>query len=487
MRSLALILCLLGVGVTYAASTWPITPSEVSFTQPGIIGNTNDWSRISVNPLLMRNAMRLPVMGVDPWLVNGPNSATATNLKSQIDMAKTNGWTGLGYRLVIVTDGWQATNRGPAGTVTWDTNKFPLGMKELCDYGHSNGCLVGIYTEPAITTSAGFPGTTNTMMDASNIVAWGFDYVQFDNPMFPRDTDNDEIQIALRTQFISYLQAMAATNGGRSIVIRGTGNSTGNKWDTHGLNIELITPAVYGDFVGATNIVWMWEQFKSNFHNDQSYSASVGPGHIINSIGFIEDFTLLYGLKVAFSFASYFAISPSQLLWNLFTVPGTYPTTDRIMTNALFIAINQDPLVCPPVCVKSNQYYSVWVRPLVNNCAAVWAINWSTNVTATNAFFTLNDIGMSGRVPVYAQDVWFGTNCTISAGWTNNLAPYESTLFWCSYQAVLPGLTLNGPIVLSNPTNITATAGTATLPVNPSGFISLTNNGKLVKIPYYEP
>ncbi len=39
----------------------------------------------------------------------------------------------------------------------------------------------------------------------------------------------------------------------------------------------------------------------------------------------------------------------------------------------------------------------------------------------------------------------------------------------------------------SSTTSGTATAGAATLPANPAGFINVTINGTPVKVPYYNP
>jgi hypothetical protein len=41
--------------------------------------------------------------------------------------------------------------------------------------------------------------------------------------------------------------------------------------------------------------------------------------------------------------------------------------------------------------------------------------------------------------------------------------------------------------LLNNTSSATATAGSATLPANPAGFMNVTINGQPFKVPYYNP
>ena len=41
--------------------------------------------------------------------------------------------------------------------------------------------------------------------------------------------------------------------------------------------------------------------------------------------------------------------------------------------------------------------------------------------------------------------------------------------------------------MLNNTSSTTATAGSATLPANPAGFMNVTIDGKPYKVPYYNP
>src|SRR5262249_13935797 len=59
-------------------------------------------------------------------------------------------------------------------------SKFP-DMKALCDYVHSRGLKIGIYSSPGPRTCAGYVGTyQHEDQDAQSYADWGFDYVKYD-------------------------------------------------------------------------------------------------------------------------------------------------------------------------------------------------------------------------------------------------------------------------------------------------------------------
>jgi alpha-galactosidase len=87
----------------------------------------------------------------------------------------------LGYRYIIIDDGWASHQRDHSGNLTADPIKFPSGMKSLGDYIHSKGLKFGLYTSVGRQTCEGSPGSYGyEKQDMEKFAEWGVDYVKID-------------------------------------------------------------------------------------------------------------------------------------------------------------------------------------------------------------------------------------------------------------------------------------------------------------------
>jgi len=88
----------------------------------------------------------------------------------------------VGYRYIVLDDGWMTMARDPkTGDLVADPKKFPHGMKALSDYVHSKGLKFGLYNCAGTKTCAGFPGTRGyEYQDARLYASWDVDYLKFD-------------------------------------------------------------------------------------------------------------------------------------------------------------------------------------------------------------------------------------------------------------------------------------------------------------------
>jgi len=102
----------------------------------------------------------------------------------------TNGMRELGYNYVLLDDCWGG-GRDAHGNITADTSRFPSGtLKELADYVHSKGMLLGLYTDVGVYTCRDKrPGSWGHYeQDAYTWANWGIDYVKMDycnRPPYP--------------------------------------------------------------------------------------------------------------------------------------------------------------------------------------------------------------------------------------------------------------------------------------------------------------
>ena len=121
--------------------------------------------------------VRTPPMRWNSWnkfagRVNDPVVRAAADAMVASGMAKA------GYTYINIDDTWQG-QRDRKGRITGN-KKFP-DMKALCDYVHSKGLKIGIYSGPGPQTCAGYEGSFgHEEQDAQTYAEWGFDYLKYD-------------------------------------------------------------------------------------------------------------------------------------------------------------------------------------------------------------------------------------------------------------------------------------------------------------------
>ena len=137
-----------------------------------IVLNTKATPRDSLAPT--------PPMGFMTW--NKYEENINEQLIRQIaDKMATDGYAAAGYKYIFIDDAWQG-GRDKRNNIIPDPKKFPSGMKALADYVHSRGLLLGIYSDAAQLTCAGYTGSYDfEEQDAKTFAEWGIDYLKYDS------------------------------------------------------------------------------------------------------------------------------------------------------------------------------------------------------------------------------------------------------------------------------------------------------------------
>ncbi|MFE0462513.1 glycoside hydrolase family 27 protein, partial [Kitasatospora sp. NPDC058965] len=175
-----------------------------------------------------------PPMGWNSWNSLG-TQVNEQQVKQTIDFMSGNGLVAAGYNTVTIDDGWSVRHRDgqsadfvknanwgmqlydnngnpvdgtdgggndpTSGHLTPDPTNFPAqtvngrsvnGIQYLAWYAHSKGMKFGLYATDTYTTCQGHPGSLgHEATDASDFVAWGVDYVKYDDcPYGPTITIN---------------------------------------------------------------------------------------------------------------------------------------------------------------------------------------------------------------------------------------------------------------------------------------------------------
>ncbi|MEI7664202.1 MAG: glycoside hydrolase family 27 protein, partial [Bacteroidota bacterium] len=118
-----------------------------------------------------------PPLGWNSWNCWGL-SVSDQKIRQSADAMKSSGLIDHGWTYINIDDGWEDTHDRDGNILT--NSKFP-NMKGLCNYVHSLGLKIGIYSSPGPKTCGGYEGSyTFEAKDAQNYASWGIDYLKYD-------------------------------------------------------------------------------------------------------------------------------------------------------------------------------------------------------------------------------------------------------------------------------------------------------------------
>src|SRR5688500_18182542 len=129
-----------------------------------------------------------PPMGWNSWNMFGSRVSEAA-IRETADAMVELGLKDLGYQYVVIDDCWSIKGRRDGnGDLIPDPEKFPSGMKALADYVHGLGLKMGIYSDAADRTCAGYPGSFGfEEQDARLWASWEMDFLKYDYCNAPTD------------------------------------------------------------------------------------------------------------------------------------------------------------------------------------------------------------------------------------------------------------------------------------------------------------
>ena len=128
-----------------------------------------------------------PPMGWMTWNFFGTN-INENIIHEVADAMVNNGMVKAGYDHLMIDDGWQG-GRDNKNNIIPDSKKFPSGIKALADYVHSKGLKLGIYSDAAQLTCAGYTASLGfEEQDAKTFASWGIDYLKYDYCHAPSDS-----------------------------------------------------------------------------------------------------------------------------------------------------------------------------------------------------------------------------------------------------------------------------------------------------------
>jgi alpha-galactosidase len=369
-----------------------------------------------------------PPMGWMTWNYFADN-INETDIMEMADAMVSTGMLSAGYNYVFIDDGWQG-GRDNRNNIIADRKKIPSGIKALADYVHSKGLKLGIYSDAALLTCAGYTASLGfEEQDAKAFANWGIDYLKYDYCGAP-----DDVETA-KQRYKTMAEALRKSGRDISFGICEWGGrkpwlwaaqAGGQLWrTTNDVRDKWKRRSIEEGGEGILNIVDLTAPL----------NQYAGPGH------WNDMDMLVVGLKgkkgpsgdlggTGCTNAEY----QSQMsLWSIMASPlaatndlrNMDAETKRILLNKEVIAINQDPLGKQAVRKADNDTWTVLLKPLQNGDYALAILNRTETTQA--AAYEFSAFGLNAHYQI--RDLWKRKVIGKGKKWRGHVDAHETKLF----------------------------------------------------------
>ncbi len=342
-----------------------------------------------------------PPMGWNSWNTFGID-VTADVIMETADAIVASGLAKVGYEYVVIDDFWEAEERVD-GRLTWDTDRFPNGIRPVADYIHSKGLKFGIYSCSGSHTCGGRPGSYGyEEIDARTFAEWEVDYLKYDFCYIPAGTDAFSLYQRMG-------QALRATERPIVFSVCEWGNNEPWKW---GAKVGGHLWRTTGD------IDDNWESIlEIGFQRQVGLEGYAGPGHWNDPDMLVVG---MYGKgnpQVAKGGCTNEEYRTHFSLWCLLASPlmigcdvrNMNQATRDILLNPEVIAINQDVLGAQGYRVGSVLYSyepaEVWAKPLYDGSIAVGLFNLG-EINQRQIAVAWETLGLHPERDCLIRDLW---------------------------------------------------------------------------------
>lgn len=377
---------------------------------------------------LGRDSLELtPPMGFMTW--NKYKDDISEQLIRRIaDRMVSAGYAEAGYKYIFIDDGWQG-GRDKRNNIIPDPVKFPSGMKALADYVHSKGLLLGIYSDAARFTCAGYTGSYGfEKQDAKIFAEWGIDYLKYDYCHAPSDSAvahqryrkmGDALQDSGRKI------ALGVCEWGQLNPERWAQQAGGSLWrvsyDVRDMWKDIVGQGGMGilDIIDITEPLYKYAGPGHWLDMDMLIVGLDGKGGPSSDLGGVGCTYTEYQTQMSMwcMFASPLAMSHDLLDEN--------EATRRILLNKEMIAINQDALGEAARRVDFPGVCRVYLRRLSGNRLALAVMNPSDKPQSIQL-----PLSVIGKAQKYAfRDVWEHKTALWQKTWQGDLQPHETKVF----------------------------------------------------------
>jgi alpha-galactosidase len=363
-----------------------------------------------------------PPMGWNSWNTFGPD-INADVVMETADVFAREGLKDAGYEYIVIHDLWEADER-VNGRLSWDTAKFPNGIKPVADYVHGKGLKFGIYSCAGSHTCAGKPASYGyEEVDAQTFAEWGVDFLKYDFCYAPPGVDGPSLYQRMG-------QALRAT--GRPILFSICEWGSHKPWEwgaKTGGHMWRTTGDIDDSWASILDI---------GFNRQIGLEAYAGPGRWNDPdmlvVGMYGKGNVARGGCTDAEYRSHYS------LWCLLAAPlmigcdarrMTAATRDILM-NKEVIAVNQDPLGRQGYHVgeisHGGEVGAVWAKPLEDGSVAVGLFNLGER-DARLMVVGWESVGLHDQRPCRVRDLWAGRDLGIcTSNFTTTVGRHDVAL-----------------------------------------------------------
>lgn len=350
------------------------------------------------------------------------------DLKEMADAMVASGMAKAGYNYIFIDDGWQG-GRDNKNNMIADPVKFPSGIKALAKYMHDRGLKLGIYSDAAQLTCAGYTASLGfEEQDAKTFAAWDVDYLKYDYCGAPSDSATAKIRYKK--------MADALHKSGREITfgICEWGERQPWHWAAQaGGQLWRTTGDVRDKWKRRSTEKW-GEGIMDILDVNAELHSFAGPGHWNDPDMLVVG---LYGKKGPSGDGGGTGCTDTEYqsqfsLWAMMSAP-LYATNDlrnmneatkNILLNEEIIAIDQDVLGKQAERKIKNEVWNVFVKPLSNGDYAIAILNRSE--AAQKFTMDFKELGLDGKYSI--RDLWQHKDLGKSKSWKGNVQSHETKM-----------------------------------------------------------
>jgi alpha-galactosidase len=351
------------------------------------------------------------------------------DIREMADAMVSTGMLSAGYNYVFIDDGWQG-GRDNRNNIIADPQKFPSGIKALADYVHSKGLKLGIYSDAALLTCAGYTASLGfEEQDANAFANWGIDYLKYDYCGAPNDVETakqryktmaDALRKSGRDIAFGICEwggrkpwLWAAQAGGQ---LWRTTNDVRDKWKRRSveeggegiLNIMDLNASL-DQYAGAGHWNDM-DMLVVGLNGKKGPSGDLGGTGCTNTE--YQSQMSLWSIMVS-------PLAATNDLRNMNT------ETKRILLNKEVITINQDPLGKQAIRKVDNDTWTVLLKPLENGDYALAILNRAE--TTKIAAYDFSEFGLNAHYQI--RDLWQYKVIGKGKKWKGSVDAHETKLF----------------------------------------------------------
>ena len=351
------------------------------------------------------------------------------DLEEMADAMVASGMAKAGYNHIFIDDGWQG-GRDNKNKIIADPVKFPSGIKALAKYMHDRGLKLGIYSDAAQLTCAGYTASLGfEEQDAKTFASWDVDYLKYDYCGAPPDSNTAKLRYKT--------MADALRESGRDIAfgICEWGERQPWHWAAQaGGQLWRTTGDVRDKWKRKSAEKW-GEGIMDILDVNAELNSYAGPGHWNDPDMLVVG---LYGKKGPSGDGGGTGCTDTEYqsqfsLWAMMSAP-LYATNDlrnmneatkNILLNEEVIAIDQDALGKQAERKIKNDVWNVFVKSLANGDYAVAILNRSD--AAQNFAIDFKELGLDGKYEV--RDLWQHKDLGKSKSWKGDVQSHETKIF----------------------------------------------------------